>query len=110
MGIHVSMSDYRLIFEKLDYDKGGEVDYFKFCLLDYDKEATREQLIEKYSLKQIKGLGQTEENSCDDLDKEKEANIIILKNRAPNAFIQEIAEGDFKQQYLNKKSVINNQF
>ena len=42
MGIHVSMADYRLIFEKIDFDKGGEVDYFKFCLLDYDKEAMRE--------------------------------------------------------------------
>lgn len=54
MGIHVSMADYRLIFEKIDFDKGGEVDYFKFCLLDYDKEAMREQLICEYQLKQIK--------------------------------------------------------
>lgn len=51
MGIHVSISDYRLIFEKIDFDKNEEIDYFKFCLLDYDKEALRENLIREYQIK-----------------------------------------------------------
>ena len=53
MGIHVSISDYRLIFEKIDFDKNETIDYFKFCLLDYDKEALREELIREYELKQL---------------------------------------------------------
>ena len=28
--------------------KSEEIDYFKFCLLDYDKEALRENLIREY--------------------------------------------------------------
>jgi hypothetical protein len=53
MGIHVSISDYRLIFEKIDFDKNEEIDYFKFCLLDYDKESLREELIRDFELKQL---------------------------------------------------------
>lgn len=44
MGINLTLPDFRLIFEKIDYDNEGEVDYFKFCLLDYDKVELREKL------------------------------------------------------------------
>jgi len=41
MGISLTLPDYRLIFDKIDYNDEGEIDYFKFCLLDYDKELLR---------------------------------------------------------------------
>jgi len=41
MGINLTLPDYRLIFDKIDYNTEEEIDYFKFCLLDYDKEALR---------------------------------------------------------------------
>ena len=44
MGINLTLPDFRLLFEKIDYDNEGEIDYFKFCLLDYDKVELREKL------------------------------------------------------------------
>jgi len=44
MGINLTLPDYRLIFDKIDFDKDEEIDYFKFCLLDYDKENIRQKL------------------------------------------------------------------
>jgi hypothetical protein len=46
MGIALTFPDYRLIFDKIDFDNEGEIDYFKFCLLDYDKEGIRQKLFE----------------------------------------------------------------
>ncbi len=37
IGFHISLSDYRLLFDQIDFDEAGVLDYFKFCLLDYDK-------------------------------------------------------------------------
>lgn len=41
MGVALTLPDYRLIFDKIDYDKSDEIDHFKFCMLDYDKEMMR---------------------------------------------------------------------
>lgn len=41
MSIDLTLPDYRLIFDKIDFDNEGEIDYFKFCLLDVDKEDIR---------------------------------------------------------------------
>ena len=46
MGINLTLPDFRLLFEKIDFDNEGEIDYFKFCLLDFDKNAIREKLQE----------------------------------------------------------------
>lgn len=44
MGICLTMPDFRLLFEKIDFDNEGEIDYFKFCLLDFEKNEMREKL------------------------------------------------------------------
>lgn len=44
MGVDLNLSDYRLIFDKIDYNEEGEIDYFKFCLLDTGKEVIRNKL------------------------------------------------------------------
>lgn len=41
MGISLTIADYRLIFDKIDFDGDQEIDYFKLCLLDYNKEGVR---------------------------------------------------------------------
>ena len=48
MGINLTMPDYRLIFDRIDFDGEEEIDYFKFCILDYDKEAERNRLIKEH--------------------------------------------------------------
>ena len=44
MGINLTLSDYKLLFNKIDFNSEEEIDYFKFCLLDYDKEGIRQKL------------------------------------------------------------------
>lgn len=39
-GIQLPIKDYRLVFDVLDYDKKGEVDFRKFCLINTDKSKT----------------------------------------------------------------------
>ena len=41
MGINLTLPDNRLIFDIIDFDKVEAIDYFKFCLLDYDQENMR---------------------------------------------------------------------
>ncbi|CDW76593.1 ef hand family protein [Stylonychia lemnae] len=37
IGIRLSLEDFLKIFQVLDYDQTGEIDFFKFCLLNTDK-------------------------------------------------------------------------
>lgn len=48
MGVHLSVIDFRLVFEKIDFNNEGSIDYFKFCLLDCDQESTRETLKKQF--------------------------------------------------------------
>lgn len=47
IGVKFKLEDYKLIFEKLDYDKEGSIDFFKFCLLNTDKHHDLSKLISK---------------------------------------------------------------
>jgi len=51
MGIELSVVDFRLLFEQIDYNEEGSVDFFKFCLLDSDKELLRESLRKQFKAK-----------------------------------------------------------
>jgi Ca2+-binding EF-hand superfamily protein len=51
IGFEISLSDYRLLFDQIDFDEAGEIDYFKFCLLDFDKHDLRHQLMRDFQLK-----------------------------------------------------------
>jgi hypothetical protein len=46
--MQLSLTDYRLLFELIDYNETGEIDFFKFTLLDYEKGSTREKLRAEY--------------------------------------------------------------
>ncbi len=34
IGVKLKMTDYRLIFDSIDYDSAGEIGFSKFCLLN----------------------------------------------------------------------------
>ena len=53
MGVHLSVVDFRLLFEQIDFDNEGRIDYFKFCLLDADKEELRDNLRKKFQKSQL---------------------------------------------------------
>lgn len=42
LGVNLTLPDYRLIYDKINFNKEDEIDYFKFCLLDYAKEFERQ--------------------------------------------------------------------
>ena len=39
IGIKLKLADYRLIFDAIDYDQKGEVNFTKFCLLNTDRKS-----------------------------------------------------------------------
>jgi len=67
IGMNLSLPDYRLLFEAIDYDEVGEIDFFKFTLLDYDKGQLREKLRADFqrSLLTCDGKTNAGENSGD---------------------------------------------
>lgn len=51
MGIRLSYADYKHIFDSIDYDKQGEIDYNKFLLLNTDnKKQDKIKYMEKKKL------------------------------------------------------------
>lgn len=36
-GINLTIQDYKYVYETIDYDQAGEVDFKKFCLMNTDK-------------------------------------------------------------------------
>lgn len=48
IGVTLKLSDYRLIFDTIDYDGGAEIDFSKFCLLNTDRKHDLERLVSIY--------------------------------------------------------------
>ena len=44
MGLNLTLPDFRVLFEAIDFDNEGQIDFFKFCLLNYDKAELRDKL------------------------------------------------------------------
>jgi Ca2+-binding EF-hand superfamily protein len=38
IGVKLKLEDYRLIFDTIDYDGEGDIDFTKFCYLNTDKK------------------------------------------------------------------------
>ena len=47
IGITMALDDFKLIFNVLDYDNQGELDFLKFCLINTDKHKDVFKAIEK---------------------------------------------------------------
>ena len=37
IGIKLKLSDFKILFDALDYDKKGSIDFSKFCHLNHDR-------------------------------------------------------------------------
>ena len=89
MGISLTLPDYRLIFDKIDYNDEGEIDYFKFCLLDYDKEQLRQKLSEGQTVSS--GMFRTTSKSSG--VHQRYPDGVVPKNKDPSSFVANIQEG-----------------
>jgi Ca2+-binding EF-hand superfamily protein len=45
IGVKLKMDDYKKIFESIDYDNEGEIDFTKFCLLNTDRKVDLNELV-----------------------------------------------------------------
>lgn len=45
IGVTLKLSDYRLIFDTIDYDGEAEIDFSKFCLLNTDRKHDLERFV-----------------------------------------------------------------
>ena len=46
-GIHLTLEDFKRVYNMIDYDNVGEVDFKKFCLINTDKSNDVKKLIEQ---------------------------------------------------------------
>lgn len=105
MGISLSVVDFRLLFEDIDFNDEGSVDYFKFCLLDSDKQEFRENLKKQFKANQLLKLEvSTQLKSPAVKDKLKP------KNKDPTSFLAQINEQRFTQQLLKRRKKIQDKF
>lgn len=45
IGVKLKLDDYRLVFESVDFDKEGEIDFTKFCFLNTDRKVDLKELV-----------------------------------------------------------------
>lgn len=45
IGVKLKLSDFRLVFEALDYDQDGKIDFQKFCMLNTDRRRDLQLLV-----------------------------------------------------------------
>ena len=45
IGVKFKLADYKLVFEHIDFDNKGTIDFYKFCLINTDKKAELDQLV-----------------------------------------------------------------
>ena len=51
IGVSMALDDFKLIFNVLDYDNQGDIDFLKFCLINTDKHKDVFKAIEKLKIK-----------------------------------------------------------
>ena len=54
MGVSMPLTDFKMVFETIDYDKTGEIDFSKFCLFNTDKTNDVVSLIKTLKLEKSK--------------------------------------------------------
>ena len=45
IGVKLKIDDYRKMFEAVDYNNEGEIDFTKFCLLNTDRKIDLKELV-----------------------------------------------------------------
>ena len=111
MGINLTLPDFRLLFEKIDYDNEGEIDYFKFCLLDYDKVELREKLQTEnkdYNMLQQRSNKMFAEKQ--DTENTRNQDQYYPKNKHQERFLEAVENKNKGRKYLEKKMMIDANF
>lgn len=104
MGIHLTLPDYRLIFDCIDFNQDESIDFFKFCLLDYKQEAMRAQLAKKFQQQERQQKHTLFEKTADGNARFRDGNL--PKNKQPHKFIDDCQTHLLTQNYLKKKRLI----
>ena len=111
IGFSISLSDYRILFDQMDYDQSGEIDYFKFCLLDYDKASMREKLNHEFNLQKLRSQDEQKQKYTQDNKvnlRYQDGNL--PKNKDTNLFLSSVQQKSFQREFLEKKDTINANF
>ena len=104
MGIHLTLPDYRLIFDCIDFNQNESIDYFKFCLLDYKQEAMRAQLARKHQQQERQQKHELFQKTADGNARFRDGNL--PKNKEPHKFVDDCQTHLLTQTYLKKKRLI----
>lgn len=105
IGIQVSLPDYRLLFDQIDFDVAGEIDYFKFCLLDVNKTELRANLAQEHQLSLLNPGQESQRHS-----RTRNYSLTnVTKNKELNKFMQEMKSKSFQQVFLDSKLRLNAQ-
>lgn len=56
IGIRMNLDDFQRLFDLIDFDQAGEIDFRKFCLLNVDKIRDTHNYIHDLKLKQGEGI------------------------------------------------------
>lgn len=99
MGINLTLNDYKLLFDGIDFDQVGQIDYFKFCLLDYQKEQQRARLIGHYHNPKF-DKGKSEKKHARFMDGR------VPKNKDQRKFLEDCYTMQRAKVYLDKKNQI----
>lgn len=78
------------------------MDYFKFCLLDFDKHELRQKLIRNHQLKVIKKI----DDKITGHKQDDRGSEYVPKNREIHKFMQAVNNQSHTEDYLSKKRSI----
>ena len=90
IGFHISLADYRLLFDQIDFDEAGDIDFFKFCLLDYNKVALREKLIQQHQLSLVSKSEQSQVYNKNKKINNTKSLDAANKNKDVNKFMESV--------------------
>ena len=99
MGVNLTLNDFKLLFDRIDFDQVGSIDYFKFCLLDYQKEQQRARLIGHYHNPKHEKVNEDQKHA-------RFMDGRVPKNKDQKKFLEECYTMQRSKVYLEKKNLI----
>ena len=104
IGIKLKYSDYKLIFDTLDYDQEGEIDYNKFLLLNTDnKRSERISYIEKKKGEREVNRSEYDLSTKKSVEHKGFGDGVIPKNKSIASFHHDIQEKTDLQKFLDRR-------
>lgn len=111
MGLNLTLPDFRVLFEVIDFDNEGQIDFFKFCLLNYEKAELRDKL-KRGTVTDPNYLNKRTMDMLtpDPIVKKTQDVKQIQKNKDEVAFNRTIQLRMPSREYLDKKLIIKANF